>query len=154
MLKTPSPFASYCALYLEQSFVPGSEIAVPRSRRGVGSSPWLRRTLSRRAPMAPASFHLMPESRTAIETSGRPLVVIHAVPTLGSASSMRAPRTPKFSNGLELMCGPLLGSRVAANLNVLPSPSRSLGVSPGLRYRSVYLVVSAPGRAYGIAANA
>jgi hypothetical protein len=75
----------------------------------------------------------MPESRTAIETSGRPVVVIHAVFTLGSASSMWAPRTPNSSKGFELICGPLLGSLVAANLKVLPSPSRSFGVSPGLR---------------------
>ena len=38
-----------------------------------------RRTLRRRSVIAPASFHLMPESSTAIVTSGRPVVMFHAV---------------------------------------------------------------------------
>ena len=38
--------------------------------------------------MAPASFHLIPESRTAIETSGRPVVVIQAgAPLFAGANS-------------------------------------------------------------------
>src|SRR5437763_627831 len=44
-----------------------------------------------------------------------------------SASARWAPRTPFSSTGLSLICGPLLGSGVEANLKVLPSPPRSLG---------------------------
>ena len=39
---------------------------------GTGSSPLLSRILKRRSFIAPASFHLIPESSTAIVTSGRP----------------------------------------------------------------------------------
>ena len=44
----------------------------------------------------------MPESRTAIFTSGRPVVTCQAVSTPASASAMWPPRTPKSSAGLEL----------------------------------------------------
>ncbi len=40
--------------------------------------------------MAPRSFHMMPESSTAMTTSGRPVVTCHALSTLG-------PRTPNSS---------------------------------------------------------
>ena len=110
----------------------GSEIAVARSARGSGSSPLLIRTLRRRSLIAPLSFHLIPESSTAIVTSGRPVVVIHAVFAAPLASSMCAPRTPPSSTGFELS-RVLLGSGVAANLNSLPSPERSFGVSPAFR---------------------
>ena len=62
------------------------------------------------------------------EYVGRPVVVIQAVWTPALASSMWAPRTPLSSTGLSLTCGPLPGSGVAANLNSLSSPERSLGV--------------------------
>ncbi len=54
--------------------------------------------------MAPASFHLIPESRIAIVTSGRPVVVRKAVWTAPSASTTWAPRTPPSSTGLALLC--------------------------------------------------
>ena len=114
---------------------PGSEIAVDRSWRRM-----LRRSTSRSLIAPRCRSHLMPSQGTTIETSGRPVVVIHAVFTLGSASW--TPRSPNISNGFELICGPLLGSLVAAKLERVAVAVESLGVSP-----RVMLVVSAPGRA-------
>ena len=56
-----------------------------------------------RLPIAPASFHLMPESRTAIVTSGRPVVICQARSTLmpvtpnNSAGSASTAGSPAFS---------------------------------------------------------
>ncbi len=66
---------------------------------GVGSSALLRRTLRRRSFIAPRLFHSIPESSTAIVTSGRPTVVCQAVSTAALASTTCAPRTPKSSFG-------------------------------------------------------
>src|SRR5438093_3183866 len=67
MLKMPSPLRSY------GSFGWGE----PQS--GTGSSPRLSQVLLLRSLIAPKSFHLIPESCTAITTSGRPVVVSHAL---------------------------------------------------------------------------
>src|SRR3954471_16179713 len=89
------------------------------------------RGLNRRSSIAPPSFHLMPESSTAIVTSGRPVVVIHAVFTPADASTTCAPRTP-FSSLAFAVFG-LPASGVAANFQSLPS--RSFGTVPaGARY--------------------
>jgi hypothetical protein len=79
--------------------------------------------------MAPASFHLMPESSTARRTSERPVVVCQAVSTDGSGSTTWPPRTPNSSRGLAVYG--LLGSAVAEYFQSLSSPERSLGVTPG-----------------------
>ncbi len=47
--------------------------------QGFGASPVLIRVFIRRSFMSPASFHWIPESRIAIVTSGRPVVVRKAV---------------------------------------------------------------------------
>src|SRR3954467_12249751 len=107
----------------------------------------------RRSSIAPASFHLMPESSTAIVTSGRPVVIVHAVLTAAGAqplpdqvvwastrppprtpprppsqvvwaSTRLAPRTP-HSSDCWLLTGGLLSSGVAEYFQSL-SP-RSLG---------------------------
>src|SRR4051794_24381087 len=94
--------------------------------------------------MASRSFHLIPESSTAIATSGRPVVTCQAVSTgrvppesgghdgnayVAWESATLAPRTP-HSSDCWWLTGKLLSSGVAASLNVLPSPPRSLGTSP------------------------
>ena len=81
----------------------------------------------------------MPESSTAIVTSGRPVVIVHAVFTTAGAqpvpdqvvwaSTRLAPRTP-HSSDCWLLTGGLSSSGVAAYFQSL-SP-RSLGTWPGL----------------------
>ena len=56
--------------------------------------------------MAPTSFHLIPESSTAISTSGRPVVTCQARSTL-------MPRTPNSSAGLLSIAGLPVGSLVS-----------------------------------------
>src|SRR6266851_1639102 len=157
MLKTPSPLASYRVVSnWAHGLLPSSGVARPAL--GLGSSPRLRRTLWRRSFIAPASFHLIPESRTAMATSGRPVVTCQAVWTFGGSqlparglvtgSATEAPRTPQSSAfrlrtsafcawkaGLELS-----GSGVAANFQALPSPPRSLGTGlpDGLHGKSAW----------------
>ena len=41
----------------------------------------MSRTLKRRSFITPASFHITPESSSAIVTSGRPVVMVHGNPT-------------------------------------------------------------------------
>src|SRR3977135_4743991 len=104
--------------------------------------------------MSPASFHLMPESSSPIETSGRPSVTPKAVLTgppaalhepvadgkLAWASTRLMPVTPHSSSCWELFCvmpwysdgsdccdGGIAG--VAANFQ--PRPPRLLGTWPG-----------------------
>ena len=69
---------------------------------GTGTSPCESLVLRRRSSIAPRSFHLMPESSTAIVTSGRPVVVAQARSPFGVVASTRcAPRTPCSSRGSE-----------------------------------------------------
>src|SRR4051794_9720000 len=70
----------------------------------------------------------MPESSTAIVTSGRPVVVFHAVSGV-DLSTRLMPRMPLSSLARELTSR-LLASGVAANFHSRP-PVRSLGAAPG-----------------------
>ena len=72
----PLPALSYPAQLLAR--LESVEVA---ATSGSGSSPVLRRTLLRRSTILLASFHRMPESSTAMATSGRPVVVCQAVCT-------------------------------------------------------------------------
>src|SRR6185369_16069808 len=85
MLKAPSPLQSHGS-------PPGGALQPPVGA-GIGSSPRFRWNLFRRSAMAPPSFHLIPESWTAITTSGRPVSMRHEI-------SMLMPVTPKSSFGL------------------------------------------------------
>ena len=85
--------------------------------------------MRRRSLIAPASFHLIPESITAIVTSGRPSVVSQAVEGASVASATCAPRIPCSSTGLLLMAALDGPASVAANFQSLSSPARSPGVS-------------------------
>ena len=84
-----------------------------------GSSPALSSTFLRSCSMSPASFHLMPESSSPIETSGRPSVTSKAglapgVPAamhepvpdgnVACASTRLMPVTPHSSSCWELFC--------------------------------------------------
>ncbi len=89
---------------------------MPESTSGSSASPRLRRVLRRRSTIASRSSHLMPESSTAIVTSGRPMAVCHAVASAGSSSTRWAPRTPKSSRA-SLLTGWLPGSGVAAYIH-------------------------------------
>src|SRR5439155_23618991 len=76
---------------------------------------------------APRSFHLIPESRTAITTSGRPVSSRHAISTL-------MPLTPKSSFGLPSTVGSVVHTLVLANFHISPlQPLISLGsgMQPG-----------------------
>src|SRR5258705_2952527 len=124
MLKTPSPFRSYTAPGSRQ---PGDEpgtVTLP-AVRGAGSSPQFRWNFFRRSAIAPLSFHLNPESCTAIRTSERPVSVRHAVSRL-------IPVTPKSSFGLALTTGSVEQNLVLAYFHLLPlqlpaAPLSSLG---------------------------
>src|SRR6185295_11170366 len=85
MLKTPSPLQS-------RGSPPGGG-RQPPTGAGAGSSPRFRWNFLRRSVTGPTSFHLKPESWTAITTSDRPVWVRHAVSTL-------MPVTPMSSFGL------------------------------------------------------
>src|SRR5947209_19762778 len=111
------------------------------SCRGAGSSPGLTRTFARRSVIALLSFHSMPESSTAIVTSGRPVLYCQPVCTglgaqvppgcVGVSSAMLAPRTPHSSSAW-LLTVALLGlfSGVAANFQSTPELN-SLGTVGG-----------------------
>ena len=103
------------------------------------------RTLRRRSVIAPASLNLMPESSTAIVTSGRPVVMFHAVFASGERSAVESPRTPPSScgsartaafcamrTGLPFAPQPVSGSGVAAIFHV--SQWISSGTVPGARW--------------------
>jgi hypothetical protein len=64
----------------------------------------------------------MPESMTAIVTSGRPVVICQAVGSDGLLSSTWAPRTPFSSTGLALIRR-FVGSGEAEYLKYSPSSS-------------------------------
>ena len=87
---------------------PASSLAVQPASCGAGRT------------SAPASFHLMPESSTAIRTSGRPVVVCQAVSTVGSGRR-RGRRAPRTARAGRRVYG-LPGSAVAAYFQSLSSP--------------------------------
>src|SRR5437588_5391299 len=96
--------------------------------------------------MRPVSSQRIPESSTAITTSGRPVVTVHAVSgAVGLASAMYPPRTPLFSRASSLT-GMLFGSGVAANFQSSP---RSLGTSPLATFSCVKSCLFLPAPAYG-----
>src|SRR5438552_2001425 len=121
MLKMPSWLRSYgCS---------GSGLGSGTPQSGTGSSPLFNQTLLLRSFMTPRSFHLIPESWTARTTSGRPVVVSHAL-------SMEAPVTPNnscgfaFTTGSQLAscgCGKVYRSQAVLELYFQISPPRSLG---------------------------
>ncbi len=78
--------------------------------------------MSARSIIAPTSFHLIPESSTAIVTSGRPVVICQARSTL-------MPVTPNSSAGLASMVGSPLWSLVS--FHAVP-PVKSDGRTGGL----------------------
>src|SRR5947207_9043343 len=73
----------------------------------------LKYNFVRRSLRAPRSFHLIPESSTAITTSGRPVSSRHAVSTL-------MPLTPKSSFGLFITVGSVVHTLVLANIHISP----------------------------------
>src|SRR3954468_1584510 len=98
---------------------------------GAGNSPLLSLTLKRRSFIAPSSFHLIPESSTAIVTSGRPVDVSHAAWMGGLLSARWPPRTPFSSIGSPAMFGGAPAPGVDANFQSLPSPPMSFGTPAG-----------------------
>src|SRR5918911_4365234 len=103
--------------------------------------------------MSPGSFHSTPESSSAIVTSGRPVVIAHAVLAVGLGSKTLAPRTPFSSHG-SLLTGTLPGSGVAAYFQSLPPRSFGAGV-PGSAWYVVKSFGWKPGPApYGKSACA
>src|SRR3954447_15234588 len=107
MLKTPSPFRSRRPSRARSAAQSGTSESVEAalSARGSGVSPVLMRVFSRTSAVGlPRLFHITPESRTAIVTSGRPVVVAQACGALPSWSTTHAPRTP-FSSRLSATSG-------------------------------------------------
>src|SRR3954470_9588920 len=105
MLKTPSP--------LQSRGSPPTGALQPPAGAGNGSSPAFRWNFLRRSFTAPVSFHLKPESWTAISTSERPVCVRHAVSTL-------MPLTPFSSCGLARMSGSDVQKLVLAYFHFSP----------------------------------
>src|SRR5688572_17440651 len=130
-VKTPSPLPSQASVEEVEYPAEGSD-PFRRVVEGCSSSPRFRRNFARRSFIAPRSFHLMPESSTAIVTSGRPVDVCHPVATDGSLSTSEAPRTPPSSRGSALTSA-LPCSGVAAYIHS-SLPSRSLGAAPSYSY--------------------
>ena len=121
---------------------------------GAGSSPVLSSTFLRTELMAPASFHSMPESSSAIATSGRPTLTSKAVFTgllaaiqepvsggkVACASTRLMPVTPHSSSSWELFfvtatasVGSLGSAGVAANFHA--RPPTLVGVCPGASFQ-------------------
>ena len=73
----------------------------------------------------------MPESSTAISTSGRPVVTVHAVDFVASASTIDPPRIPLFS-WASWLTGSFPASGDAAYFQ--SSPPRPLGTWPGAEW--------------------
>src|SRR5688572_16385797 len=116
MLKTPSPLQS-------RGSPPGGGVQEPP---GAGSSPAFRWNLRRMSASAPASFHLKPESWTAMTTSERPVDRRHAVSTC-------MPLTPKSSFALRLISGSVVQKFVLAYFHLL---SLQLPAAPVISFGS------------------
>src|SRR5438093_6993593 len=105
MLKTPSP--------LQSRGSPPMGAWQPPTGFGAGSSPGFRWSFLRSWLMSPPSFHLIPESCTAISTSGRPVSRRHAI-------SMLIPLTPRSSFGLAFTAGSVVQKFVLAYFHFSP----------------------------------
>src|SRR3989442_5504206 len=105
MLKTPSP--------LQSRGSPPTGGLQPPTGAGAGSSPAFRWIFLRSWLMSPALFHRMPESCTAMTTSGRPVSSRHAISTL-------MPLTPKSSFALALTAGSIVQKFVLAYFHFSP----------------------------------
>src|SRR6185503_3219078 len=105
MLKTPSP--------LQSNGSPPTGGTQPPTGAGAGSSPRFRWNFFRRSFTAPSSFHLKPESCTAITTSERPVSFRQAISTL-------IPVTPKSSLALRFTSGSVLQKLVLAYFHFSP----------------------------------
>src|SRR6266478_2747243 len=105
MLKTPSPLQSHGS-------PPGGALQPPAGC-GAGSSPRFRWNLLRRSFIASRLFHSIPESWTAIRTSGRPVSTRHEISTL-------MPVTPKSSLELLLTLASVLQKFVLAYFHFSP----------------------------------
>src|SRR5438876_5711926 len=105
MLKTPSP--------LQSRGSPPMGAWQPPTGFGAGSSPGFRWSFLRSWLMSPPSFHLIPESCTAITTSGRPVSRRHAISTL-------IPLTPRSSFGLPSTAGSVVQKLVLAYFHFSP----------------------------------
>src|SRR5438067_1740758 len=105
MLKMPSP--------LQSRGSPPIGAWQPPTGAGAGSSPAFRWNFLRRSAIAPPSFHLMPESCTAMTTSGRPVSLRQAISTL-------MPLTPFSSLALALTSGSLVQALVLAFFHMSP----------------------------------
>src|SRR5437870_11589483 len=97
----------------------------PPTGFGAGSSPGFRWSFLRSWLMSPLSFPLIPESCTAISTSGRPVSRRHAI-------SMLIPLTPRSSFGLAFTTGSVVQKFVLAYFHFSPlqlpaAPLISLG---------------------------
>src|SRR3989442_648793 len=117
MLKTPSPLQS-------RGSPPGGALQPPAGA-GAGNSPRFRWNFLRSWFMAPVSFHLIPESCTAITTSGRPVSLRQAISTL-------IPLTPLSSFELDSTTGSVVQTFVLAYFHFSPlqvpaAPLISLG---------------------------
>jgi hypothetical protein len=123
---------------------------------GAGSSPTLSITFARRLDMSPLLFHLIPESSSPIETSGRPTVTPNAVCVgvpaamhepvpagiVAWASTRLIPVTPHSSSLWELsFCvwaastGLVVDGVAGVAPNFHPSPPRLLGTCPGASFQ-------------------
>src|SRR6266478_2330930 len=105
MLKTPSPLQSHGS-------PPGGALQPPAGC-GAGSSPRFRWNLLRRSFIASRLFHSIPESWTAIRTSGRPVSTRHEISTL-------IPVTPKSSLALLFTLASVLQKFVLAYFHFSP----------------------------------
>src|ERR1700752_3764248 len=105
MLKTPSP--------LQSSGSPPGGGLHPPTGAGAGSSPRFRWNFFLRSLTGPLSFHLNPESCTAITTSERPVSRRQAISTL-------IPVTPKSSFGLRFTIGSVEQKLVLAYFHFSP----------------------------------
>src|SRR5207253_1794205 len=105
MLKTPSP--------LQSRGSPPMGAWQPPTGFGAGSSPGFRWSFFRSWFMSPPSFHLIPESCTAITTSGRPVSRRQAI-------SMLIPLTPWSSFVLPVTAGSVVQKFVLAYFHFSP----------------------------------
>src|SRR5439155_27325204 len=117
MLKTPSP--------LQSRGSPPTGALQPPVGAGAGSSPAFRWIFFRSWLMSPVLFHMIPESCTAITTSGRPVSRRHAISTL-------MPLTPLSSLALAFTTGSVVQKFVLAYFHFSPlqlpaAPLISLG---------------------------
>src|SRR5213593_1611715 len=105
MLKTPSP--------LQSRGSPPRGALQPPTGAGAGSSPAFKWIFLRSWFMSPPSFHLIPESCTAISTSGRPVSRRQAI-------SMLIPLTPRSSFPLPVTAGSVVQKFVLAYFHFSP----------------------------------